>query len=62
MTSTHPLGERDSWPATGPVYDIAPGVAADITPGEPTFWARFLPASTESAVSAASNNTAPVWY
>jgi hypothetical protein len=58
---THPLGKRDSWPITGPIYGI-PELDVDMQPTR-TIW-QWLVAGT-SGVSediAARPGNPPIWY
>lgn len=58
---THPLGARDSWPETGPVYGIP---ELDIKPEPPkTIWQRLV----ENAYGIPENmavlpGNSPIWY
>lgn len=58
---THPLGARDSWPITGPIYGI-PEMDAKPEPSR-TIWQRLVTNSvteTEEADSLPANP--PIWY
>lgn len=58
---THPLGRRESWPPTGPVYGIPGPDAAPVR--FRTFWQRLLPMAaraTEDMGPAPAHG--PVWY
>jgi hypothetical protein len=58
---THPLGKRDRWPATGPIYGI-PELDAKPAPAG-TIWQRWV-----TGVSEIRNNSvtppgsSPIWY
>lgn len=57
---THPLGAHESWPKTGPVYDVP--VSDEIEDAVPTVWQR-LTASAETQVNPAiAIGSLPVWY
>ena len=58
---THPLGARDSWPLTGPIYGIAD---RDIKPEPPkTIWQRLTANASEAPRETADlPGNLPIWY
>ena len=58
---THPLGARESWPRTGPVYDVP--VSDEIEAPAPTLWQRLLTSSElDGDPSTILPGSLPVWY
>jgi hypothetical protein len=58
---THPLGARDTWPVTGPIYGI-PELDDRPEPAR-TMWQRLVANVYDAPDSAASvPGNLPVWY
>lgn len=58
---THPLGAHESWPRTGPVYDVP--VSDDMEHPAPTLWQWLTtPSGLEGSPSVALPGSLPVWY
>jgi hypothetical protein len=58
---THPLGARDRWPVTGPIYGIAERDSE--SPPAKTIWQRFASNLYDIPESmAAMPGNPPVWY
>lgn len=57
---THPLGSRDSWPASGPIY----GIGEPDRPAAPsrTFWQRLGGMAAERSEPAPVRSDSPIWY
>lgn len=58
---THPLGAHESWPRTGPVYDIP--VSDEIEAPVPTLWQRLTaPSDLDGDPRLILPGSLPVWY
>lgn len=58
---THPLGAHESWPRTGPVYDVP--VSDETEEPAPTLWQRLTaPAELDDDPNAVRLGSLPVWY
>jgi hypothetical protein len=58
---THPLGAHESWPRTGPVYDVP--ISDEIEIPAPAFWRRLsTPSDVSGDPSAILPGSLPVWY
>lgn len=58
---THPLGKRDSWPATGPIY----GIPEQENEPEPTrtIWQRLVSGTPEVSENVTTRaGDLPIWY
>jgi hypothetical protein len=59
---THPLGVRESWPHTGPVYDVPVSDGIEEPPA-PTLWQRLTtPTALDGDPSIILPGSLPVWY
>jgi hypothetical protein len=58
---THPLGVRDCWPVTGPIYDVP---EPDIKPVRSlTFWQRLVANTVKTPENAERGPVhSPIWY
>ena len=58
---THPLGARDSWPATGPIYGI-PDMDIEPAPVR-TLWNWLVPGEPElDRKTEEASPLSPIWY
>jgi len=58
---THPLGAHESWPRTGPVYDVP--ISAETETPVPTFWQRLTsPSELAGDPGFMPPGSLPVWY
>jgi hypothetical protein len=58
---THPLGKRESWPTTGPIYGLPELDAKPATSG--TIWQRWVTGVTEIPENIVMPpGSSPIWY
>lgn len=58
---THPLGKRDSWPATGPIYGL-PEPETEAQPAR-TIWQWLVAGASEASEPIAVRpGNPPIWY
>jgi hypothetical protein len=58
---THPLGRRESWPATGPIYGL-PELDASARPGG-TIWQKWVRSASDIPEEIAiPPGNSPIWY